>query len=265
MALLRQQWRRDRGNLLGWSVTLALLTYYLAAAFHVFGDTGIMKQLATALETLPAGMKALFAAGDPIFTIQGWVEGMLYTGTIQLIFLIFTGLYVAGLVTRESDQRSLEFLLSLPVERSRVLLTRWLGLVANLAVLHLIHWVAVVLAVGKDARPLAYLWADINMFLAFTAIGGLLLLVSLFIDDYPRGVAALEGIAIAIFFAEMALEGDAGWQAALRKVLPFHYFNPSKIIAGGRFPTVDALILAGVSLLFLALAVLFFNRKQVAA
>lgn len=265
MTLLRQQWRRDRGSLLGWSVTLALLTFYLAAAFHVFGDTGMMKDLAKALESLPSGMKALFASGDPIFTIQGWVEGMLYTGTIQLIFLIFTGLYVAGLVTREMDQHSMEFLLSLPVERSRVILTRWLGLVLNLATLHLIHWLAVVLAVGKEARPLPYLWADINMFLVFTTVGGLLLIVSLFIDDYPRGVAALEGIAVAIFFAEMALEGDGGFKAVLRRVLPFHYFDPSGIIAGGRFPTTNVLILGVVSLLFLALAAYLFNRKQVTA
>lgn len=222
MTLFRQQWKANRANLLGWSVTVALMTWYLAAAFRMLANTGVMKDLTQALETLPPALKALFASGDPIFTMQGWVEGMLYTGIIPLVLLIFTGLYVARSITREMDQHTLEFLL-------------------------------------------AYLWADVNMFLVLTSIGSLLLSVSLFIDDYPRGVAVMEGLAVALFFAGTALEGGGGFKESLRSLLPFHYFNPPAIISGGGFPWADAAVLAAVSLVFLGLAVYQFGRKQIAA
>jgi len=264
VTLLKQQWKNDRGNLLGWSLLIAFVSWLLVYMFWIMADTGIVGDLNKAVESMPPALRAVWGLQGTALTVGSWIEAMLYHGLFLVVFAIYTSLYVAGLITREADQRNLEFLLSLPVGRDQVLLTRWSGLIGGLAVLTLVHWLAIAVAAGAEVSRTALFWADVNMFLVFAALGGLLLVVSLFIDDYPRGVGISMGISLLLFFIS-TIEGSQGVLAAVQKMLPFHYLNPAEIIGAGHVPARDLLVLAAASLVFLGLAVQVFRRKQIAS
>lgn len=264
MTLLKQQWKNDRGSLLGWSLLMVFVSWLLVYMFRIMVDTGIVGDLNRAMESLPPAVRALWGLQGTAVTLSGWVQAMLYHGLFLVVLATYTSLYVAGLITREADQHSLEFLLSLPVGRDQVLLTRWAGLVSGLAFLSLVHWLTVTLSAGGEVGTAALFWADVNLFLVFTALGGLLLVVSLFVDDYPRGVGISMGISLLLFLLS-AIEGAQGILAAVQKMLPFYYLNPAEVIGRGQFPGRDMLVLAAASLVFLVLAIYVFRRKQIAS
>ncbi len=264
MTLLRHQVKSDRGGLISWAVLTGLTAWFMVYMFDIMVSSGILDYLSQLVESMPPAWRAVWGGNAGVLSLGGWARDFLYGIIGPLIFTIYVGTYVAGLVTRESDQHNLEFLLSLPVERVQVILTKWLSLLAGLATLQVVLATIVAVSVGKTALASlpGFVWANVNMFLMFTAVGSLLLLISLFIDDYPRGTAVSLGLALAMFFLNFVLQDSPG--AAIRRVLPQYYFDTVKVMSGNAVPWGNLAVLAGATAVFLAGSLYIFSRKQIA-
>ena len=265
MTLLRHQIKSDRSGLISWAVLTGLTAWFMVYMFDVMVNSGTLKYLTEIVESMPPAWRAVWGGGAGVLSLSGWAKNFIYGLLGPLVFSIYLGVYVAGLVTREADQHNLEFLLSLPVGRAQVILTKWLGLVTGLASLQAVLAIAVALTAGRDALASmpGFLWANVNMFLVFATVGSLLLLVSLFIDDYPRGTAVSLGLALAMFFLNFVLRDSPG--AAIRRLLPQYYFDAMEVMSGTAIPWGNLAVLAGASAVFLAGSIYVFSRKQIAS
>ena len=263
MVLLKQQWRSDRWTILTWCVTVVFLTWMTAGLYQVLDETGTLTEFQELVRTMPAAIRALF--GPEGFDMFGsFVASVEYGTMMSISFMIFLATYVPGLITKEIDQRSSEFLLALPVKRSSVLGSRWLGLALTMAVMTLVQWVTLIAVTGTQAQPVRYLWASVNMYLLFLEIGTLLLLVSIFVDDYPKAAGICAGVVVLLFFFNGMTENATGFLVTLRSALPFARFDSGTIITTGKVPGADlALLAAGIAVVYY-LAVRAFDAKQVA-
>ncbi len=264
MTLLRQQWRSDRGTLLTWCVVVAFLTWMMAGLWEVLASTGALVEYEQMLKAMPPFVQAMVGKGN-LNLFGAYVAGMEYGGVMSFAFIIFVAAYVPGLLTKEVEQRTSEFLLSLPVTRRSVIGVRWLGLVANLTALTLVQWIVLIGVAGPEAQPVRYFWASLNMLLLYVEAGTLVLLATVFIDDHSRAVGVSAALVTFLFFYNSMTESATGIVAAMRKALPFARFDPTAIIATGRVPGADIGILAVGSLVLLFLAVKAFDSKQVAS
>lgn len=263
MALLKQQWKSDRGTVLSWCVTVILLTWLVMGIYWVLAESGSLDFLAEMVAVMPPYVQALLGKGG--FGVFGaYVTSMQYGGVMFITFIIFISVYVPGLISREVDKRSSEFLLSLPVTRTSVMNSRWLGLCGSLIALALSQWLTLIIVSGSDVQPARYLLASLNMVLVFLETGGLVLLVSVFIDDYARAVGIGASVATFLFFFSAMTENATGALSAVRRVLPFARFDASTILSSGSVPVADMMVLvAGIAVLYLA-TVKAFNSKQIA-
>lgn len=265
MVLLKQQWRGDRGNLIGWAVALALLNWFMVSMYRSLIASGMLSDLVTALEAMPAVMQAWLAGGTPLITFSGFVAGTLYNGMLPILLAIYVGLYIPGIITRDVDERNIEFLLSLPVRRTAVIVTRFLGFLAGLAGILLIQWASLLVVAARDGDASRYLIADLNLFLLFAAVGALILLVSVFVDEQTRGMAVSMALSLGMFFAHLLTEAATGAAARARKLLPFAHFNPGSIISFGKVAWWDLIGLAIAAAALVCLSIVAFQRKQIAA
>lgn len=265
MVLLKQQWRGDRGNLIGWAIALTALTWFMVSMYDSLMSTGMMNDLAEVLRSMPAAMQAWLAGGSSLVTFPGFVAGVVFNGLMLVMAAIYVALYIPNIITREMDQRNMEFLLSLPVRRSTVIVTRWLGFIVGLAGLLAIQWLALVASAGARGNALRYLIADLNMFLLFAAVGGLIMFISVFIDDQSRCTGIGMALSLGLLFVYLMTDQATGAVAALRKALPFAHFNPGEIISFGAIPWGDMVGLAIAAAVLLFLSVKAFERKQIAA
>jgi len=263
MVLLKQQWRADRWTVLTWCVVVAFLTWMASGLYQVLNEVGLLTEFHNLIRTMPQAFRALFG-GEDLNLFGTFVASIEYNALMAIAFMIFVATYVPGLISKEVDQRSSEFLLSLPVKRSSVLATRWLSMALSLAVITAVQWATLLIVTGEQAQPVRYLWASINMYLLFLQVGTLLLLVSVFVDDYPRSTAVCAGLVVLLFFYHGMTEEATGLLSAVRKGLPFARFDPDAIIGSGLVPVTDMALLALGTAPILCIAVLAFERKQVA-
>lgn len=263
MVLMRHQWRSDRWTVFGWCLTVVLLTVMVAWLYRALVASGAVAEFQEMVRSMPPAAQALLGAEG--FDVHGsFVASLEYGGIMSIVLMILVATYVPGLISKEVDQRSSEFLLALPVRRRSVLLTRWLGLLVTLTIVVACQWVALVAVTGDEAEPGRYLVASLNLLLLYLATGTLLLLVSVFVDDYAKATGACAGIVTLLFFSNAVTESAAGLLGTVRKAMPFAWFEPSSIIAGRGIPGGDMLVLAAGTGVLLCLAVWAFDRKEVA-
>lgn len=262
MTLLRRQVKSDRWTILTWCVTVALLTWLVGAMYNVLVDAGAMEDLLRMVESVPSAIRVLFGQGG--FSLEStFIAQMEYTSLGSIAFVVFLSTYVPSLLSKEIDQRTSEFLLALPVKRTTVLLSRWVGLAIALFVIAAVQCAAVLLVTGTGISPARYLLAGANMYLLYLDVGTILLLSSVFVDDYPKAAGVSAGIATFLFFYNGVAGEATGLAASLRRALPFSRFDAVTILTKGTVPWTDMAVLAVETMVVLALAVKAFEAKQV--
>lgn len=266
MMLFKQYARREATSVISWAMILGLMGFFVTYLWHVMSTSGSLDQLQSMLQNAQGVVRGLVSGDAPLTTLDGWISGYALGSWIALPFVIFTALFVAGIIMREMDRRTLEFVLALPVSRTQVIVSRWLVFASSLAVVHFALFLGVVAgvsAVAQTASPERYAVALVNSFFLYLFIGSLLLLVSLFIDDYGPGTGALLGVGLGLFFVYVALDAAAGALEKVRELLPFSQYDVQSIVIKGTVPWGDMAVLAVGAAVLLALSVWVFNRKQI--
>lgn len=266
MTLVKQHAKNEAVSVLVWSVILGLVAFVTTYLWNVLRSGGTLLELQRVLTQSGGVVQGFLAPGIDLTSLDGWIRGYSMGGWVGLLFGIFTALFVAGIVTREMDRRTMEFVLSLPVSRAEFLVSRWLVLAGSLAVMHLTYLIGVlagVAALGMEGHPGRYALAMLNSALVFLFIGTLQLLVSLFIDDYGTGSGALLGIVLGLQFFHMGTGEASGALKSLRAALPFGWYDANAIIGKGEVPWGHLGLLVGGTIILLALSIWVFQRKQI--
>jgi ABC-2 type transport system permease protein len=264
--LMKQHARTEWASTTLWSLLMGAFIFFTVYLWEMAVTQGFMADLAQLLNSMPA-IRTVWGVSGDLATLPTWLQFFSFGGWMSLLLLVFVALFTVGIVTREMDRRTMEFLLSLPVARWQVILARWANLAVALLVLHLAQFVAVVVGVavvGEQGTPGRYLAAEFNSFLLFLAIGSVMLAVSMLTDDYGWGVATTLAIGFALYFINTGTEHTTGLMKQIHDVLPFALYKTPEILLKGHVPWGDMAGLAAIALAGLGLSVWLFQRKQIA-
>ncbi|HYF91868.1 MAG TPA: ABC transporter permease subunit [Symbiobacteriaceae bacterium] len=268
MTLLKQHAKTEAISTLIWAVVLGLVGYLTTWLWELLSQSGSMLELQKVLENAQGVLKSLVSAGGlSLASLDGWIQGYALGTWVTLPYVIFTALFAAGMITREMDRRTMEFVLSLPVSRAQLLVSRWLVLGGSLTTLHLFHFLGVLgglAALGERGHPDRYALALFSSLLLHLFVGTLMLLVSLFFDDYGAGLGAVMGIGLGLNILHMGTAEATGALKSVRGMLPFAWHEVQPIVMDGAVPWGHMLLLAGGALLLLAVSVCVFQRKPIA-
>lgn len=262
MTLFRQYFRAQFSGLLIWGAVATFLAILLAKSTPQHDAAQAMQEM---IAKLPETVKVMFGLVSGLGAADGFVA--LKVGpSIQLILCMYAVLTALSIVTREIDRRTVDFLLSMPVDRSQVLLARTGVMAVNTGILGALMWTALRVTfgamglAGSFGRYAAMIFAIWLMAMAFGAIA---LFSSMWIDDYSFGVRLWLGLVAGGYFLELILRaaGLTRWQ---RFFSPYSYADGTRILQDG-LPAVDMVVLALVVLTAIALAIPQFNRKQISA
>ena len=252
--------RKRRNAIFGWGLGLAVYAMMIMA---------IAPELADQMSSFDLG-------SIPIYQAFGINEAIDSAASLLAVYLPLFGLMAAvyGAITGsnalagEEDQGTLEMLLTLPVPRWVIVVSKALGIAIALMLIALLMFLgfaitypSVEAAVGTELAlgdfwiasaemlPLALFFAMLTLFL-----GALL----------PRRGHAL-GVGLAILIGSYLFNNLGGTVQVLEDYLPlqpFYYYNGAAILKG----TVDGLRIATLLIaaaICLALAVISFQRRNV--
>ncbi|HWH71555.1 MAG TPA: ABC transporter permease [Candidatus Sulfotelmatobacter sp.] len=267
MTLFRQHAKSEAVSTLVWAICVGLFGFFTTYMFEMMVTSGSLSDMEKMLGNATGVVKMFIGGPVGLSGIMGWLAGFAMGGWTSFVYMIFVAMFVVGMITREMDRRTMEFVLSLPVSRANLLLSRYAVLVCSLVAMLLAHFLGVwgtAAALGYDVPAGRLAMVELNGFLLYLCMGSLMLLVSLFLDDYGAGTSAMLGIGLGLDVLYMVTGESAGAMKSLHDVLPFAFFDSQSILLKGTVPWGDMTILAVGAGLFLALSIWVFQRKQIA-
>ena len=253
--------RNNRGKILGWGLTLALLGGYLLSFYDTIADQ--QEEMQALMEMYPPEVMAFFGGVDDMFTPSGWLhlEFFSYMPIVLGIFAVLTG---SGLLAGDEERGTLNLVLAHPISRARLFWGRLLAYLGVTVIILGLIWLAFLIAgrasqamdlgAGELLLPILTLLAVLLLF------GTLGVLLSLFLPS--RGLAAMVTgvLLIASFFITSLAQIDD-------RLAPFADFSPLTYYQGGQaLEGLDGAWFARLmvaALVFALLAWWRFERKDI--
>ena len=189
----------------------------------------------------------------PYLAIQQWFKGCSLFGVGAIAFV------ASGIIAREADQRTAEFLFSRPISRRRVLIARHSMVcllvllpvaLSSISAIWLSHWI------GEFVPWASILWSTTYMCIFLWCLICFTTLVSSIAQHQLTAGASVVGLAL-ISFALYLVQGLD--QLSLFKLIDIHTFMS---IHDGDVPWVKGGAIAGAALLMLIAADQLLARRS---
>lgn len=250
--------RRLRGQIIGWSLGLAVYSLMMIALFPSVRelDVGVY------LEIFPEEMMAFFDMLLLLDTPAGYLDTY-YFSYMTLILGIFVIGAGAKLLVGDEESGTLDLILAHPISRTALLSGRALGLAVATALILAVSWLAWALPAGQFGMDLTWielLRPFVDLFALLMVFAALALLLSMVL---PAG--RLAGmVAGALLVGNYLLRGVANLDERVEAFItytPMHYYQGGMAVDGLNWRWVGGLLAVALALTLGAWAL--FQRREI--
>lgn len=248
-----------------WSLSIAALVLFFFSIFPSFAEDAALSNELVA--KFPKELRDAFGLGKvDMSTILGFFT--LVFVFIQLCLAIQAGNFGFGLVSIEETEKTADFLLTRPVSRFQIFISKLLAAIGCLLITEIIVGLAILLAITMlkgertyDAPTLWLLLLSMPIFqLFFLSVG---LLISLLVKKVHNVTPFSLGLAFGAYVIN-AFSGVFG-DVKLEYITPFKHFDPVHIVQNFSFDTRLVLINVAVTVVSLAISYWLYIRRDIHA
>jgi ABC-2 type transport system permease protein len=263
--IFRHEFRARIRSVIIWSLSIAFLSFFFFNLFPVFASQAqLMDEF---LAKYPPELRAAFGMDNmELSTVLGFFSFLFMF--IQLCLAIQASNYGFGLVSIEESELTADFLLSKPVSRAQVLVSKFLAALAALTITSLVIWVSTFafIEMYRDGRPydssrLVLVLISMSIFQLF------FLCVGLAISLLVKRVRSVTPYALGLAFGAYVLSSFSGIfkDVVLEYLTPFKHFDAAYIITHKAYNTPLLLLDLGVTLVALVASYVLYLRRDIHA
>ncbi|MEJ5240964.1 MAG: ABC transporter permease subunit [Anaerolineales bacterium] len=257
------EFRARLSSVIIWTAsTVAMILIYLAM-YPLFADQA--EVMNRAFQQFPPEFRAAFGLGEIDFsTVMGFFSFVYLF--IQLLLAIQASNYGFGMLSVEERELTADFLMSKPVSRSQIFVSKLIAALCGLAITQAVVWAASfgfieAFREGRSYDPALLarmLWGLVPFQLFFFSLGTFIsLLVRRIRSVTPYGLGLGFGMYLLGAFSDLLGE------AKLEYLTAFKHFNPEYAVTNGHFdPALVGLNLA-VTVVALVLAYVLYLRRDI--
>lgn len=258
-------WLGWRGMLL-WGVSIGLIAM---AQILILPDVDMLNQFAQIVESMPPFMLNALGGGDAAFlaTPEGYLAARFYSLAL-VVFAIYALNSGLNVTSNEEDRKILDFVLSLPIPRWRLIAERLaaytLLLIGAVAITFGFVWLSLQMTPVLEIETGRIFASTVNivpgalLVLAFTTMLG-----ALFSN---RGVAAGLAIAFVIgsFFIDFIGSSASGALSDTLQLLSFYSYYASTEVMKNGLDTENIAVLLAAAIVCVFVALWGFARRDIA-
>ncbi|MGD0020080.1 MAG: ABC transporter permease subunit [Candidatus Limnocylindrales bacterium] len=245
------------------SLGCGVMTAYFAILFPTYSK---LFDLNSMLEKMGPAAKILGASMGDASTLIGFLHIELFSMILPAAIVAFAAGMASGFTAGEESRGTIDVLLSYPVSRRRVVLEKWLAVVLACVVSVVVLWVFAIAgaAISASELPPDRLAEALAMLVLLgLAFAGIALAISAFTGNRGASIGVTIALLVAMYLVD-ALSSIVDGLATIRPLSLFRYYMGGDPLRNG-LNLGDAAVLAGVAAVFLAVSVVAFERRDLAA
>ena len=272
LAIFFSNLKSSRGGMIAWG---AFGFLFGLLVMYIYPSIGDVSGISEYLENLPEQFKAAFGLtgeGVSLLTPEGFysleafvsVEYLSWWPPVLAIYAIFAA---GGIVAREVERGTMDLLLSQPVHRYQVVISKFAVFLTALLVVSIVSLAG--LAAGfalieEKADLLGVSLALLQSFLLVMAVAGYSALFScLFLD--PRKTQMAAGVLTAGLYILNFMAPSLGSFDWAKKISLFYYYQPLPIVQNAALNWAGVGIYLGVTVVCFIASLVVFQRRDIVA
>ena len=252
---------RTRVTLAWWVLGVLAMGAYVVI---VFDSIGSLEDLRRLYDSYPESIRELIGDAD-ISTVNGWIQIELLSW-VPLILGMYGGIFAGGNISREAEQRTVDFILGLPVSRTKFMLSRLVAGLVNIAIICVLTWlllVGLLPLVGHTPSAGKFALALFNAYLLGAALFCAYSFIASFTDEQAKLIGIAIGGTLVMYIATGALK-SAGAPDFIQWLVPFDHYHSAEAMSGRAVPILPMVVLAAGALIAGIAAVYWYNRRDLA-
>jgi ABC-2 type transport system permease protein len=211
---------------------------------------------------------------DPFSFLPGYEDIATYVGFLNiemyqifwvLILGIIIGFLAATVIAKEIESKTIDILMSNPVSRKQIIIEKFLGLIPMVLVINffaMLVIMGVTIGIGEELNFwnlfLTHL-ISVPYFLSIVSIG---ILFSTIFDEKMKASIVTMSLVVAMFIFDSIANLIPDYEA-LGYISLKRYFTPYDALKFGEIDAVGTSVLILVTLVVLAIAVFYFDYKDI--
>jgi ABC-2 type transport system permease protein len=259
--IFRYRLARLRGQILGWGISLVLLSLFMVQFYGTIADQ--RDQFEQLLDSYPPELMAFFGNFDNFVTPSGYL-GIEFFSYMPLILGVFAILVGSGLLASDEENGRLDLIMAHPVSRRALYWGRLSAfVVATLAILAL-SWLGLYVPSRWTELNVVGLTEMLQPFLSLFSVlilfGTLALLLSQFLPS-RRMAAMTAGILLVGDFFLIGLANINENLKPVAKLTPLHYYQGGEALENLHLSWVVGM--SAFAVLFAVVAWWCFERRDI--
>jgi ABC-2 type transport system permease protein len=261
MNIFLRELKANLRSLIIWGVIVVLLVTVGVSKFSAYYQNPEM--LAILDQMPPAMVEAFNFEAFNLTTVSGFF-GLMFM-YFALLLSVAAAMWGSDIISKEERDKTVEFALTLPVPRSRLVTAKALAALVNCAGLLLITWGASLVSAAQynpDAEFYSFLsllmLALFIMELIFLAVG---IFLGCAMKRYRRASAAAIAVLLGTYFLSI-ISGLNEKLEFLKYLSPFKYFDAGLLLRDARFDLVFVGLSLAIIVACMAGAYVTYQRRD---
>lgn len=266
MIIFFRELARNRKQFIIWTMILILSSVLMLAMFPSISEQA--DKYTDLLKNSPKAMVSGLGANDISFAkvLDFFSYVIPYISLFASIYAMFLG---SGILSKEEDEKTIDFLLAKPVTRINIVTAKYLSMLFYILLLNLFltlgNYFAIETVRGTSTYSLkAFLVISLGMFLVQWTFASIGFFLSIFVVRSKSLTPISLGFVLGSYFISIASVISQKLDY-LKYFTPFQYINPVNIILHERIESVYLIIIISIISTMTAGAYLAYNKKSINA
>ena len=261
MNIFLRELKANFKSLLIWAFIVILFAVIGFAKFSAYYGNS---ELVAILDGMPAPLVEAFKMNAfNLTTITGFY-GVMFT-YLALVVSIAAAMWGSDVISKEERDKTVEFSLTLPVTRGRVVTAKSLAALVNSIVLLFVCWGSILYGASSYPSEEGFnSYVTLSM-LALLIMELIFLAVGIFLGCAMKQYKRAGSIAVSLLLGTYILSIMAGLDETLdflQYVTPFSYFNPANILQNSSLDLTYVVLSIGIIAAAMVGAYLTYNRRD---
>lgn len=261
MNIIKRELRAHMKSLLIWCGCIIAIVMVMMSEFSAYYNNPEMGKI---LDTMPKALMDAFSMnGANLTTVSGFVS--LTSVYFYITLAIYAVLLGSSIISKEERDKTVEFFLTLPISRQKIIAGKWISAVTNCILINAVTGLTLYATTAKYEPGIEFNKFLLLMLLAMFIIQMIFLSIGMFLAAITKryrksGTYSVSILLVAYFLS--VLIGMSEKIDFLKYITPFKYFETNNILQKGSLDVVFLLISLGIIAAATAGIFVFYPKRD---
>jgi len=271
LAIFWANFKMSRGVVLAWGGSLLLMGLFVAIMYDSIKEMAGFEEY---IKAMPEQMMSAFGIRDEAdvqallheggLTLEGFIS-LEFLSSWPMIMAIYAIFAVGGIIAGEVEKGTADLLLSQPIQRHQMLVSKFIVFLVNLAAIAVASFDGILIGlaiVGQLLEPTGIALTLLQGWLLVAGIAGYSALFSCLLLD-PRRVRIASGLLTVALYIVSFVGPSLGPLRWLEQISPFFHYNATDTMVSYTMDGTGVALSLGLALASFTAALIVLRRRDI--